>query len=343
MNKHPAECPFCKKYINPPEEVTTEFGNVLSGRCNCGAVYVCDPTGRNVGEAYMEALAIAKGDWNVHLIGEGEDYMVKEINYDLKSNTQIYSSSKQEIGGKLIFVRLLESGNSNFETKKDTEKKDKVDFKISKNAIKGLLISMSYDNIAELAEVDKAVLRYLVSLAYDKEDVITWRAIEAMGYVSKRLSKEKTEVFRDLIRRLLWSMGEESGGIGWSSPEMIGEIIRSNPNEFADIIPILWSFKEEEMFRAGVLWAMGRIAQVRPEMINFISDDLKKLLHDSNPYVRGYAIWLIGIIKNRDMLPYIKELFDDKNIINFYENGELLKTEVGQLARKIESEAKKSL
>jgi hypothetical protein len=338
MNKYPAECPFCKRYINPPEEVMTEFGNVLSGRCICGAVYVCDPTGRNVGEAYMEALAIAKGDWNIHLISEGKDYMVEEINYDLKSNTRIHSSSKTEMGGKLIFVRLFKK-DSNFEVKKETKERAKSDLKgSSKSVIKELLHSMSYNKIAELAEADKSVIRHLISLAYDKDDVITWRAIEAMGYVSKRLSTKKIDVVRDTIRRLLWSMGEESGGIGWSSPEMLGEIIRGNPDEYADIIPILWSFKEEKMFRAGVVWAMARIAQIRPEMINFIFDDFQDLLLDDNPHVRGYAVWLIGILKRSNLLSFIKELLEDKKIINFYLDGELLKINVGQLAKEVKKE-----
>lgn len=336
MNKNPAECPFCKRYIRPPEETMTEFGNVLSGRCSCGAVYVCDPTGRNVGEAYMEALALAKGDWNIGEISEGSDYMIEEIGYDLKSNARVYSSSKTEISGKLIFVKLVKEGALNLEREKSMDNKSKTKFKGRlKDKIKELLIHMSYDEIADIAEKDKSVIRHLISMTYNKDEVLTWHAIEAMGFVSKRLSNRNGEVIRDTIRRLLWSMGEESGGIGWSSPELLGEIIRSNPDMYADIIPILWSFKEEEMFRAGVIWAMGRIAQIRPEMVNFIIGELKDFLYDSNPYVRGYSAWVMEILKDKDLSPQIVNLSTDQGEINFYENGELIHITVGHLIEKI--------
>jgi hypothetical protein len=91
----------------------------------------------------------------------------------------------------------------------------------------------------------------------------TWKAIETMGAIARGASPEQMVVLRETIRRLIWSMTDESGGIGWSAPEMMGEIIRNNPGEFLDLVPILWSFREEELFTASVLWAMGRIAEVR--------------------------------------------------------------------------------
>jgi hypothetical protein len=127
-------------------------------------------------------------------------------------------------------------------------------------------------------------------------------------------------------------MGEESGGIGWSAAEMLGEIIRSSPDEFNDIIPILWSFKEEEMFRAGAVWAMGQIAMVRPDLVQFISGDLKAMLMDKNPAVRGYAARVSGILSNRNFMEDIKGLQNDSNTIIFYQNGELQKRTVGEIA-----------
>jgi predicted house-cleaning noncanonical NTP pyrophosphatase (MazG superfamily) len=334
MNKYPAECPFCKKYISPPKETMTEFGNVLSGKCSCGAVYVCDPTGRNVGEAYMEALALAKGDWGIGEISEGSDYRVEEIGYDLKSNVRIYSSSKTEISGKLIFVKLVEKEDADTCFRKDKINKGRIELKGRlRDKVKELLNSKSYEEIADLADIDKSVIRHLISMAYDKESTLAWRAIEAMGFVSKRLSEEKSEIIRDTIRRLLWSMGEESGGIGWSAPELLGEIIRGNPDKYADIIPILWSFKEEEMFRAGVIWAMGRIAELRPELISFIAEELGDMLFDKDPYVRGYVIWVVSILKNKDLFSKLKSLCNDQNSINFYENGELTEIRIDQLIK----------
>lgn len=335
MNKYPPECPFCGRHIVHPEKTMTEFGEVLSGKCNCGSVYVCDPTGRNVGEAYMEALAIAKGDWNIYELGEDEDYEIKEMGYNLKNHMQIHSAAMSEAKGKLIFVKLRRYRDSDIMQKKDSADTQKKTIAIKgrlKNKIKELLDTESYDEIADLAKTDKGVIRQIISLAYDKEDVMTWRAIEAIGFIAKALSVERIDVVRDTIRRLLWSMGEESGGIGWSSAEMLGEIIRANPDEFIDIIPILWSFRDEEMFRPGILWAMGRIALCRPDLAGFILKDLQVMTTDKNPTVRGYAAWFFGIIGAGEFVEDIKNLAGDNSSINFYQDGNLIKRTVGEIA-----------
>lgn len=344
MNKYSPECPFCGRYIIRPEKTMIEFGEVLSGKCSCGSVYVCDPTGRNIGEAYMEALAIAKGDWNIYELGEGEDYEIKEMSYDFKNHMQIYSTSMKEAKGKLIFVKLGRYQESDIIQRNDSAdtKKETVAVKGGlKNRIKDLLKTKAYNEIAELAKTDKGVIRQTISLAYDKEDPMTWRAIEAIGFIAGALSVEKNDVIRDTIRRLLWSMGEESGGIGWSSAEMLGEIIRANPDEFSDIIPIVWSFRDEEMFRPGTVWAMGRIALCRPDLAGFILRDLQMMTADKNPTVRGYAAWVIGIMGAGEFIGDIKNLADDNSSINFYHDGDLIKKTVGEIAEEAISRIRK--
>jgi hypothetical protein len=316
----------------------TEFGEVLSGKCICGAVYVCDPTGHNTGEAYMEALAMAKGDWDIGRMDENMDYQTVDMDYDLKNHMRLYSAGIGETRGKLIFVKLKrhdvqQSQSVEIPSKTASVSEDRGKKGDLKERIKNALSARSYAEITDMARRDKGVIRRLLSLAYDKDDVIGWRAIEAIGSVAGELSKERIDIIRDTIRRLLWSMGEESGGIGWSAAEMLGEIIRSNPDEFSDIIPIVWSFRDEEMFRAGTIWAMGRIAEVRPDMVDFILNDLSPMLADGNPFVRGYAVWVVGVFKAQSLLPDAQKLLSDQSIINFYRNGELIKMSVGEIVK----------
>jgi hypothetical protein len=81
------ECPFCRRPISEPEEITSRFGNTFSGgRCECGAVYVYDQSGHNLGDAYVDALAFACKDdldraWK---LTPGEDYDVIELSYDAR-------------------------------------------------------------------------------------------------------------------------------------------------------------------------------------------------------------------------------------------------------------------
>src|SRR5208282_2979166 len=106
MNKYPPECPFCGRFINAMEEMQTEFGSVHGGLCECGAVYVCDPTGHNTGEAFMEALVLAKGNWQINEAEEDVDYETVTLDYDEKHHQLVYSKGLSSMSGRLVFIRL---------------------------------------------------------------------------------------------------------------------------------------------------------------------------------------------------------------------------------------------
>jgi hypothetical protein len=64
---------------------TTE--SVLGNTCgSCGALYLVDPTSRNVGEVMMQALGLAAGKLskNISDMVAGEDYEDAILSYDLK-------------------------------------------------------------------------------------------------------------------------------------------------------------------------------------------------------------------------------------------------------------------
>ncbi|MBF0557506.1 MAG: hypothetical protein HQL08_01865 [Nitrospirae bacterium] len=321
-------------------DIKAEFGSVLGGRCECGAVYVCDPTGHNTGEAYMEALALSKGNWQLNGIEENVDYETETIDYDEKSHQTVYSKGNSSLSGRLVFVKVKSGTESSLPEQRaqaDSPSQSRISTPGGKTDMKGkvrkLLESRDYEDVAQMARQDRGVIRWLISLAYDKEEEITWRAIEAVGVISKKYSKEIMDVLRDTVRRLLWSMGEESGGIGWSAAEMLGEIIAGDPDAFNDIVPILWSFKEEDMFRSGILWAMGRISLVRPDMTAFIADDLPGMMRDPNPNVRGYAAWVAGISGAGNLVEHISRLLDDASPVAFYRDGNLTSRTLSEIAR----------
>ncbi len=335
MDKYKPECPFCGRHIDRPAVTRTEFGDVLSGKCECSAVYVCDPTGHNIGEAYSEALALMKGSWDIGLLDSDADYDFSDMDYDMRTHTRVYTMGLGKASGKLLFLKTKQGGGSRIaaESKSKEAKMGKADLK---KRARHLLEAGSYDELVAIAKQDKSILSRLISLSYDKEDVISWRSMEAIGLIGRELAGEnRTEVMRDINRRLLWSMGDESGGIGWSAAEILGEIIMNNPEGFLEIIPVLWSYREEEMFRAGTIWAMSRIAMVRPDLVRFTLDDLKTMLEDKNPAVRGYAAWAIGIIDGSSARENIKKLLDDNSDVDFYRHGELVKTSVAAIVKDV--------
>jgi hypothetical protein len=167
------------------------------------------------------------------------------------------------------------------------------------------LESNDLDAVVSLAASDRKVLSRLIRLAYDKETLVGWRAIKSVGFVARVLVKDDYEFLRETCRKLLWSLTDESGGIGWSAPEMLGEIVSADPVRFQDIIPLIASAYEveEDVFRAGVLYALGRIAENAPELAAPYQKIVNMSLADGDPLVRVRGIGLIRLL-----WPWVKSI-----------------------------------
>lgn len=190
-----------------------------------------------------------------------------------------------------------------------------------------------YDALVALSAQERNIFRTLISLTYSKEEVLCWRAIEGIGIVSGVLAGQDVSRIRNLAQRLLWMLRDESGNNAGSAPEILGEIVRNRPDSFADIAPIIASFHDEDMLRKGVLFAMNRIAEKRPDLfagtpVGFLSG----FLADGDPTVRGLAALLAGRLGKRELLPVIERMKDDASPATLYRDGDLVTLPVGQIA-----------
>ncbi len=204
--------------------------------------------------------------------------------------------------------------------------------RLSKDEVVNLLEHKKIDFLAEQIVAKKSNLRFLHRLLCAQDQLIRWRAIEAMGVVGKRLAAQDPEKVQVLLRTLLWTMNDESGGIGWGAPECIGEIIHHCPQLFSEFAPIVLSYTEEEMLLPGVIWAAGRIAQADPAMVQEFMPTYKNFLHHQSPVVRGYVLHLLQIMGVKLGPEYGYLQGDDARVL-LYEAGELQETTVNQLAK----------
>ncbi|HEX9136434.1 MAG TPA: hypothetical protein VF905_05765, partial [Nitrospirota bacterium] len=157
-----------------------------------------------------------------------------------------------------------------------------------KQAVLSALEANDLDAIETFALRGRTVLSVLVRLAYDKETLVGRRAIIATGRVASVFIRNNGEFLRETVRKLLWSLTDESGGIGWSAPELLGEIVIADPEKFADVVPIIAGVFsiEEEVFRPGILYAFKKIAESHPEMISPYQDIILRGLSESTPEAR---------------------------------------------------------
>jgi hypothetical protein len=206
-----------------------------------------------------------------------------------------------------------------------------------KDQLRAWLADERDEAIIELAGRQKRALSWLTALTYDPDPLISWRAVEAIGLAASRIADDDPEFVRTHLRRLLWLLNDESGGIGWRAPEAIGEILRSRPECFTEFVPLLISLLDMEKedavrFRPGVLWAIGRLGQVMPGAVEPAIPWIIPCLDDSNPQTRGVAAWCLGQLGAVGDLSPLDSLLADESPVDFYTGGRLVRTSVAQLA-----------
>ncbi len=203
---------------------------------------------------------------------------------------------------------------------------------ISKKEIIGLLNEKRYSELISRYAGQRKIITILISLSYDKKDVISWRAIEVIGLITGEVSKTKPDSVRNTVGRLLWMIRDESGGIGWSVPEILGEIVRNNRELCADIAPIIASFHEEIMLKTGVMRAISRMGKVNDEHVEYALPIVMSYLAAPNPTLRGYAALACGELGTSEAVYALKKLTSDHGLIPYYEDGELREKSVGEIA-----------
>jgi len=195
--------------------------------------------------------------------------------------------------------------------------------------IREYLLAEDYEGIVQLVSTQKGVLSHLISLTYDKGDIICWRAIHAVGRLSAGMRMREA---KDALDRVLWMMRDESGGNAWSAPEIVGEIILNNLDRFEHFIPILASFHEEEIFTAGILRALSRLAGPAYGHVLPYRELAFIYLHHREPSFRGNALFILKALKDDTYAPSIRKLLADKAEFVYYNGGHLVTRTVGEVA-----------
>ena len=108
---------------------------------------------------------------------------------------------------------------------------------------------LSQDDFAEaLKEINRLparkVINPLISFLCSIDEKIERRAAVAIGAVTAKLANHDIESARVIMRRLTWSLNDESGGIGWGAPEAMAEIMAGNKRLDNEYRKILISYSE---------------------------------------------------------------------------------------------------
>ena len=208
--------------------------------------------------------------------------------------------------------------------------------------IKKLLLQEDFERgLAVVAGIPaRKAVNPLFSFLCSTDDTLKWRAVTAMGEVVDRLAETDIESARVVMRRLMWHLNDESGGIGWGCPEAMGEIMALNEKLAEEFWCILISYAQPEgnflehpTLQRGLIWGIGRLAHARPQLLKDTLECLHPFLQDPDPYLRGLAAWAAGAIQNIHTLKHLKNLQTDTAELRIYLDRNLISRSVAQMAK----------
>lgn len=193
-----------------------------------------------------------------------------------------------------------------------------------------MLEGADFDGLLSMGGSKTSTVRALISMSYDKELLLSWRAMDAIGRVVATMGPEKG---RQIVQRVLWMMRDESGSNSWTGPEILGEIVARNPRPFRDIGPIMSTFHDELIMAAGCMRAIWRIASVDSEAFTgFENVALHHAGPDERPEVRGYAALALGALDAKAHSGLISAMKSDTRKFRLYADCELREISVADAA-----------
>ncbi len=211
-----------------------------------------------------------------------------------------------------------------------------------KRDVLALLQSEDFDEALEkLCQMPaRRVVSPLLSHLLSSSEHIKWRAITGIGAVVATLAKEDMESARVIMRRLMWSLNDESGGIGWGAPEAMGEIIACHEGLAEEYVSVLISyiweggnFLEYEPLRRGAVWAVARVAQVNPDLVQDAVPHLVSCLSSSDATMRAFAARALRLLAAEAARPQLEPLVGDDAEVSLYLDRILVRTTVSDVAK----------
>lgn len=192
-----------------------------------------------------------------------------------------------------------------------------------------LLQAGDFPGLTALADRESGVAGQLANYLFDPQSLLHWRAVEGLGYVAAA----QPEQVRKLINRLLWQLNEDSGSFGWLAAAALGEIARHHLPLVEEILPMFYGFLDNKFARMTMLWGLGRLWEVHPQVLDEAVPLVFDFLADPDPQMRGLAAWCLGRVRPPGMAEALAGLVEDDGPVELYDREQLGRTTVGRLAR----------
>jgi hypothetical protein len=139
-----------------------------------------------------------------------------------------------------------------------------------KERVMELLRHGDSEGLEELVGENPSAVRFLQGRLWDSDPEIRQRAAVALGAAAAA----HPDLGREVLRRALWAINDESATNGSPMLAAVGEIGRRSPDLVAPFVGPMTAYLWDEGLKSGILNALCRIADVAPELIEEVRDRL---------------------------------------------------------------------
>lgn len=205
-------------------------------------------------------------------------------------------------------------------------------------------LSHSIEGIISIPE--RQVINPLISFLLHKDPIVRWRSVIAIGEVMGRLALRDMESARVIMRRFMWSLNDESGGIGWGAPESMSVSVANSDgiaSEYGAIVisylDVNGNYLEYEPLQRGLMWGIVYLARNRRDSVLTARPHLSHYLDSNDSHVRGLATVAVKLLKVKDSMEKLRQLTLDEGEFMIYEDDSIKTFSI----RAVASEALESL
>jgi hypothetical protein len=129
---------------------------------------------------------------------------------------------------------------------------------------------------------DSRLIRPLLARLYDPEDEVRERAARILGHAAAA----HPELGREVARRLIWGLNDESATNGVYGIPALGQIGRQAPEIMAVHVPALARMAWDQGLRLAILEALADVAATAPELVAPELEAIEPHLDPSRPAER---------------------------------------------------------
>lgn len=117
--------------------------------------------------------------------------------------------------------------------------------------------------LEQLVLAQPSSIRHLQGRLWDTEAKVRGNAAEALGSAAA----SRPELGREILRRALWALNDESATNGIYGLAAIGEIGARDPELARDFLGPVASLVRDAGLRSAIFRALGRVADTAPELV----------------------------------------------------------------------------